>query len=62
MAENDVKQTSTNKVNNFLEKNRKVIIVVFIGIIACLIGFIVGVSLSSSQKKIFQELTKFLLH
>ena len=51
MAENDVKQTSTNKVNKFLEKNRKVIIVVFIGVIACLIGFIVGVSLSSSQKE-----------
>lgn len=51
MAENDVKQTSTNKVNNFLEKNRKVIIVMFIGVIACLIGFIVGVSLASSQKE-----------
>lgn len=55
MAENNEKPTSGNKtgnkVNNFLEKNRKIFIAILIAVIVCLIGFIVAVSMSAKQKE-----------
>lgn len=55
MAENGEKQISGNKVNykvnNFLERNRKIFLVILIAIIICLLGFIITVSILSKQKE-----------
>ena len=51
MAEKEEKQTSSKRLNGFLEKNRKLLIVVLIAIVVCLIGFIVAVSVSANQKE-----------
>ena len=51
MAEKEEKQRSSKILDSFLEKNRKLLIVVLISIVVCLIGFIVAVSVSTNQKE-----------
>lgn len=51
MAEKEEKQRSNKILDSFLEKNRKLLIVVLISIVVCLIGFIVAVSVSTNQKE-----------
>ena len=51
MAEKEEKQISSKKLDSFLEKNRKLLVVILIAIVVCLIGFIIAVSVSANQKE-----------
>lgn len=50
MAENE-KETSSKKVSAFLEKNKKVFLIVLVVVIVAIIGFICGSLVGSSSKK-----------
>lgn len=52
MAEKTEKQTASAKLNGFLEKNRKPVIITFVVVFVLVIGFIAGsIVVSSSTKK-----------
>ena len=52
MANNDEKQTSSSKVNGFLEKNRKPVLISFIVVLVLVIAFVSTViAISSASKK-----------
>lgn len=51
MANNDEKQTSSSKVNGFLEKNRIAFISILVAVIVCLAGYIVFSAVSNSTKE-----------
>ncbi len=52
MAEKTEKQTASAKLNGFLEKNRKPVIITFVVVFVLVIGFIAGsIVVSSSSKK-----------
>lgn len=51
MAEKEEKQISGKKLDSFLEKNRKLLVIILIAIVVCLTGFIIAVSVSANQKE-----------
>lgn len=51
MAENEKKQTSSSKMNGFLDKNKKIFITILILVLVCLVGYIVVSKISNSTKE-----------